>query len=387
MMRSRWLLPLLPLAILGACAESEVIAPLPDDASADPPPPLTGADASIDAPADGASESEYRWVRTPIPTSGTALFDVWGSASDDVWAVGARGTVLHWNGKAWQVSPTGVDDTFNAVWGTGASNVWIGASSHLMLRGGGWNADGGGWTLTPPLTAAGKRATIWDINGTGPNDVWAVGDYALVTHPTLGFMTIAAWHWSGDAWKMVPVVNDFSRPGGDVQVALRSVWPASSGDVWLGGVFGRTFRNADWSPLAPVQRAGVVGMAPLPPWKEYDSASRADIERTWGTWANDVWAVGRNGVVRHWDGTSTFLWTTVDVGVHEDLHAVWGRSKDDVWVLGEGSTIVHWDGSRWTREPTEPGLHLYEIWGNEDDVWIVGDDVILRRTKAKENTQ
>ena len=34
------------------------------------------------------------------------LFKVWGRASDDVYAVGFRGSVLHWNGSAWSVVDT-----------------------------------------------------------------------------------------------------------------------------------------------------------------------------------------------------------------------------------------------------------------------------------------
>lgn len=385
---------LLPVVVVVACAggdppDADVV---PEGGSSVPAPPDASVEVATDASAAdaGAAASAYRWVRAPIPVTDAALFDIWGSSPDDVWAVGARGTVLHWNGQVWQSSFTGVSDSLNAVWGTSASNVWIGSSTHLLLRGSGWNADGGSWTNTPPLTNQTNPsiATIYGIGGTGPNDMWAVGDWTIVYDQRLGAITIAAWHWSGDKWSSVPVVNDFSRPGGGTRVALRSVWPASSGDVWLGGNFGRTYRNPEWSPLVPIARSGsAFGMVALPPWKEYDSASRADIERTWGTWNDDVWAVGRNGVVRHWDGTSSFLWKEVDVGVTDDLHSVWGRASDDVWAIGDNSTIVHWDGKRWTREPTDPDLRLYGIWGDSKNVWIVGEGVILRRTSAKGDVQ
>jgi hypothetical protein len=39
-------------------------------------------------------------------TSGTTstLYGVWGSGANDVWAVGAGGVVLHWNGSAGSVT-------------------------------------------------------------------------------------------------------------------------------------------------------------------------------------------------------------------------------------------------------------------------------------------
>jgi hypothetical protein len=40
------------------------------------------------------------------PAGVPQLFKVWGRATDDVYAVGFRGIVLHWNGRAWSVVTT-----------------------------------------------------------------------------------------------------------------------------------------------------------------------------------------------------------------------------------------------------------------------------------------
>jgi len=29
------------------------------------------------------------------------LYGIWGTGRDNVWAFGARGTILHWNGAVW----------------------------------------------------------------------------------------------------------------------------------------------------------------------------------------------------------------------------------------------------------------------------------------------
>lgn len=391
MMRPWHVLPLVltPMAAMAACAGDETDGAGGVDASTQIQEEAStgfaegGVDASVDALFDGEVVGDHRWVKMSIPITKGSLFDVWGSSSKDVWAVGSSGIILHFDGQSWTSVPSGTTQSLNAVWGSGTNNVWVGSSTQLMLHGGGMGVDGGAFAVTPIYTQEQNSmiATIYDLDGTGPNDVWAVGDYTILWgDPQLGAITIGAWHWDGDGWNRVPVVNDFSRPGADARVALRSVWAANAGDVWLGGNFGRTYRNPAWSPSAPISRGGAVGMQPLAPWVEYDSASRADIERTWGTWSDDVWAVGRNGVLRHWDGTSSFLWSTIDLGTTEDLHGVWGRSKDDVWAVGDNSAIAHWDGKQWTRELADPGLRLYGVWGDANDVFIVGEGVILRRT-------
>lgn len=55
------------------------------------------------------------WV-SPYP-QGNTLNDVWGVSGTDVFAVGDVGTIIHYDGKAWQLmqSPTTAD--LAAVWG------------------------------------------------------------------------------------------------------------------------------------------------------------------------------------------------------------------------------------------------------------------------------
>lgn len=336
-----------------------------------------GPEAADAGGADGAAAPvPVQWVRVPAPTRGASLFSVWGSSASDVWAVGSGGTILHFDGQAWARVPTTTSETFHSVWGSGAGDVWVAASTHLVLHGSGWDGGASGFTNVPPDATA-SVATLYGLGGSGPNDLWAVGDWTIIEGRTFG-----AFHWAGASWARVPVVNDFSRPGAVDRVALRSVWAAGASDVWLGGSSGRTFRNAVWSPQVPIPFTPVPHMAALPPWKEYDSASRADVERTWGTASNDVWMAGSHGVVRHWDGSSEFLWRTVDLGTSVDLHGVWGQSGS-VWVVGEEGTIVRFDGATWSREKSDPVSRLYGVWGHGKDTWIVGEDVILRHVTGE----
>jgi hypothetical protein len=64
----------------------------------------------------------------------------------------------------------------------------------------------------------------------------------------------------------------------------------------------------------------------------------------WGSDPSNVWAVGLQGTIVHWDGRA---WTSVSSGTTYDLYSVWGTAPDDVWAVGTG-TILHWDGSQWS---------------------------------------
>ena len=94
-----------------------------------------------------------------------------------------------------------------------------------------------------------------------------------------------------------------------------------------------------------------------------------DLWAIWGAAANDVWVVGRWGVVLHWDGAD---WSIVPLGTASHLYAVYGIASDDVWAVGQG--VFRWDGATWSRMPSPPGsAELKGVWGSSpDDIWVVG---------------
>lgn len=58
------------------------------------------------------------------------------------------------------------------------------------------------------------------------------------------------------------------------------------------------------------------------------------------------WAVGENGTILQWDGTS---WLAAVSNTTEDLHSVHCESTSDCWAVGNNAETIHWDGSTWTR--------------------------------------
>src|SRR6185369_3662252 len=114
----------------------------------------------------------YVGRRPPGPGSATSfcrpgamadLEAVWGAASDDVWAVGDGGTVLHWDGTGWaQVAPTPTADA------TSATKANTDAPEPGALRG--VHGD-----------AAGAPATVWVVGDGGVARVfdgkrWQIAD-------------------------------------------------------------------------------------------------------------------------------------------------------------------------------------------------------------------
>ena len=91
----------------------------------------------------------------------------------------------------------------------------------------------------------------------------------------------------------------------------------------------------------------------------------------WGFSSTDIFAVGDNGLILHYDGTR---WTMMSSPTTEHLHGVWGTAHDNMYAVGTNCTIIHYDGTAWRLE-TYPvsSSQLYGVWGSgPSDVWAVG---------------
>src|SRR6266566_1700240 len=94
----------------------------------------------------------------------------------------------------------------------------------------------------------------------------------------------------------------------------------------------------------------------------------------WGASGSDVFAVGDDGNIWHYDGTR---WTSQQSGTTQDLYAVWGSGGKDVFAVGAGGTIVHYDGTSWTVQPSPTSADLAGVWGSGGtDVFAVGGTIL-----------
>jgi len=91
----------------------------------------------------------------------------------------------------------------------------------------------------------------------------------------------------------------------------------------------------------------------------------------WGTSSNDVFVVGSEGVILHYDGSA---WHEMDSGTDANLNAIWGFSNSDIYAAGCNSTILHYDGNHWSKEDRGYFISCFRgIWGSSNsDIYAVG---------------
>src|SRR5215470_10513682 len=98
-------------------------------------PPAAG-DAAAAAPwtAGACEPGGHGWCAAyPRPT-GAKLNRLWGTAPDDVWAVGDVGTILHFDGERWTRFPSGTRDSLVAIGGRGVGDAWAIGKYRTLLR-------------------------------------------------------------------------------------------------------------------------------------------------------------------------------------------------------------------------------------------------------------
>ena len=103
----------------------------------------------------------------------------------------------------------------------------------------------------------------------------------------------------------------------------------------------------------------------------------------WGSSSSDVFAVGDNGTILHYDGS---VWTPMVSGTDKWLEAVWGSSSSDVFALGgfTGTGVVtHYNGSTWTYVANDQAMEC--VWGfSPSDVFTAGsNDIYLVPSKIR----
>jgi hypothetical protein len=277
-------------------------------------PPADGS--LVDAPVpdlprpDGQPSCTYAFKVLPrVTTSFPDLYDVWGSAADQMFVVGAGKTVLQGGVSVWKQLT--LQATLAAIHGTGPKEVYaVGSGGKLWRYTGTWSAS------TGPATSA----PLTDVWASGPKDIYVTSGTAL-------------HHYDGSQWKQL-----FSASG---QLrAIRGV----KGQLFAVGTVGTIYRR--------------VGGA----WQKEPPVTTANLNDVWGSSSSNVIVVGDSGEILRFDSTS---WRRVNTSAAEHLNAIWGRGPDDLVVVGNRGTILRLDSTgRWTLPASPTTAHLDGVWGS-----------------------
>ncbi|MGH2808725.1 MAG: hypothetical protein ACRDKT_15785 [Actinomycetota bacterium] len=176
--------------------------------------------------------------------------------------------------------------------------------------------DGTAWTrMRAP--SPGRRPFLRGVAATGPDDVWAIGDYFRPRTATMETLVI---HYDGTSWAQV----DAPSPGR--RTSLHAIDATSPNDVWAAGWRGS-------------QRPVVLrfnGTA----WRHVKLGKRFDDNLFFGLDAvtrNEAWATGRQGLAVHFVDGRWRRRNTPDLrGKEWNLDVA--ATTDEAWTVGYRST-------------------------------------------------
>jgi photosystem II stability/assembly factor-like uncharacterized protein len=215
------------------------------------------------------STNGIQWEKQGTPNN-LILYGIWGSGPNDVYAAGEGPTMLHTvdHGKTWVPENVSSASGIYAVFGFAADNVYaVGENGALLKRtvgpsgDDGGVADGGmGGVMWVPLSS-GVTPHLDQMWGSGPNDVYIVGDSGTLLHSIDGGKT-----WTAEAL-------------GLTHENLYSVWGIGADHVYVVGNAGGILHK----------QAGRWALEP--------SGTTESFYAAWAGDATTVFAGGTNGVL------------------------------------------------------------------------------------------
>lgn len=303
----------------------------PADGGADSSPQM-GVDAAADAAVDAEAgtptcvtlqetpllDSQMQWtglplcepsgvcLESPIPAYG--IHEISTPVGGSNWAL-AYDTVLRWQGQQGQVYRVGALDesifpaNYTGLFARSDDDVWLAGGNSSLAH-----FDGTSWSLSE-LTVGSALADLW---ASAANDVWTVGNFGVIGH------------FDGTTW------TASSKAGYN----FNAVFGLASNDVWTVG-------SIDLDDGAAQHWNGTE-------WTAVPVDASSWLEDVWAAAADDVWMVGRDGVVLH-GSVAGFASVALPGSTPDTLFdGVWGSSASDVWITG-GNAAYHYDGTTWTK--------------------------------------
>lgn len=287
------------------------------------------------------------WHESPS-SNVMALYDVAGTTTTNLFAVGDNGRILRSAGLSWHAVECPLDEgscpeadmEATSVWASPDDNVFAVYEDRLIRI-----AKDGGWHVQD-LPAHTRLGYVW---GRAADDVFTLsvpmGDGLL--------------HYDGNAegtWEQFHTTKPLSRLHGNQAAPLYATEADS----------GRIYRQTGTSWDSPWE---------LVYTGETASSSSDEFVALWVSPEGDVFVAGQTpiqeGLITHFDGSA---WTRTVLAPHQVVNALWGSSRSDVHAAATNGDLLHYNGESWRILPKAVGDEPTTLWGRSHrDVFIGGD--------------
>lgn len=275
----------------------------------------TGGNAVAPCPNNRARIGRWNassWACDASSPSNRNLNSVSGVSYNDAWAVGAGGSIVRWNGAAWNEQNATQAITgreLHAVHALGATEVWVTGrdenqggrtcanNTAIVLR---WN---GAWSCQNTGAARRRYRAMFMYPdgtdaGTQPDDGWIVGDRAGDNFSIFRWNNPVANQWNNQSF-----LDATNRERLNSVTMLDTDGNGLGDDGWAVG----QLRNNNLTILRwnrPCAGGAATGAWAVCSFNPGTAALRQNLNAVSCVHDRDCWAVGNNGLILHWDGAA-----------------------------------------------------------------------------------
>ncbi len=152
-----------------------------------------------------------------------------------------------------------------------------------------------------------SSSVLYDVAIIDENNIWAVGEIFMndsLGNPDPTFYN--AVHWDGNTWELKRVLYQGSI------WSIKTIYAFTENDIWF-SAFVR-YINGQYIDL-PIP-------AILMGWSK---------NKVWGTSSNDLYVVGNDGNIAHYNGST---WTKIESGTTLHLTDIYGNTDGNIYAAG-----------------------------------------------------
>ena len=204
-------------------------------------------------------------------------------------------------------------------------------------------------------------SVLYDVAIINENNIWAVGEIMIADTSLNGYTTYNAVHWDGSGWELLRIPN-YDYPNALIYGALQTIFAFSENDVWF----------CSYSNLVHYDGNSFTSKAQFMTSINFTG----QVTKMWGTDANNIYCVGRNGAIYHYYGTS---WQRIESGTTLIIGDIWGIKDFNKKYLAADNSMLIVDSINQVNIIEANGYSLSSIWGtNERLLYAAGGSGLFK---------
>ncbi|MBN2184843.1 MAG: hypothetical protein JW746_05905 [Candidatus Krumholzibacteriota bacterium] len=270
---------------------------------------------------------EYSW-KQEVTNVTDILYGVSGTSSDNVYFGGENGRLLHWDGTSITPMERVCTSRINDIFALNENSIWICTYNDSIFH---YN----GMTWEKYRGNTGKD--LWTVFAFSDTDVWVAGSEGVVSHFN-GIWSPGIVGTTGDYWQ--------------------GMWGSASNNIILVGYDERIYKyTGTWNLILPTGLDNTC----------------TDV---WGTSADNIY-ISAFSKIFHYSGGVSLDPSYWDLSPTR-YYGIWGSSASDIFAVGNDGKIVHWNGSSWQYMTSNTILHFRSVWGSgSKDVFAIGGSGLI----------